>query len=96
MLLNVQVLHSNKNYVEWHRHLFPDLTSIISPNFCSLRRFLSFHAITTLVHAMICTSVIFGRAAYIGLQSILNVASLIIGGIPKFTHISGFIMDQLH
>src|SRR5678815_5370709 len=43
-------------------------------------------------------------AAYIGLsasnthklQSILNAAARLIGGIPKFAHISGYIRDTLH
>ena len=53
---------------------------------------------------MICTRVDFGNALYIGLscsnthklQSILNAAARLIGGIPKFAHISGFIRDSLH
>ena len=70
----------------------------------SVRSSLSLHAITTLVHALICTRVDFGNALYIGLscsnthklQSILNAAARLIGGIPKFAHISGFIRDSLH
>ena len=58
----------------------------------SIRSSLSLHAITTLIHALICTRVDFGNAAYIGLsasnthklQSILNAAARLIGGIPKF------------
>src|ERR1043165_9167987 len=49
----------------------------------SIRSSLSLHAITTLIHALICTRVDFGNAAYIGLsasnthklQSILNAAA---------------------
>ena len=70
----------------------------------SIRRSLSLHAVTTLVHALICTRVDFGNALYIGLssanthklQSILNAAARLIGGIPKFGHISCFIRDSLH
>ena len=70
----------------------------------SIRSSLSLHAITTLIHALICTRVDFGNAAYIGLsasnthklQSILNAAARLIGGIPKFSHISGYIRDTLH
>ena len=70
----------------------------------SIRSSLSTHAITILVHALICTRVDFGNAVYIGLsasntykfQSILNAAARLIGGIPKFAHISGFIRDTLH
>ena len=70
----------------------------------SIRSSLSLHAITTLIHALICTRVDFGNAAYIGLsasnthklQSILNAAARLIGDIPKFAHISGYIRDTLH
>jgi len=70
----------------------------------SIRSSLSLHAITTLTHALICTRVDFGNAVYIGLsscnthklQSVLNAAARLIGGIPKFGHISAFIRDSLH
>ena len=58
----------------------------------------------TLTHAMICTEVGFGNAAYIGLSSsktlvlqyILNAAANLVGGAPKFALISGFAKGLLH
>src|SRR5688572_1248896 len=69
-----------------------------------IRQSLPLHTITTLVHALICSRIDFGNAVYIGLsstntsklQSILNAAARLIGGIAKFDHISYFIRDSLH
>jgi hypothetical protein len=69
-----------------------------------IRQSLPLHAIKTLVHALICTRVDYGNAIYIGLssanalklQSILNAAARLIGGVGKFSHISSFIRDSLH
>src|SRR5688572_22967713 len=70
----------------------------------AIRQSLPLHAITTLVHALICSRIDYGNAVYIGLpstntsklQSILNAAACLIGGIAKFDHISYFIRDSLH
>ena len=70
----------------------------------TIRQSLPLHAITILVHALICARIDYGNAVYIGLsstnaaklQSILNAAARLIGGIAKFAHISFFIRDSLH
>jgi hypothetical protein len=70
----------------------------------AIRQSLPLHAITTLVHALICARIDYGNAVYIGLsstntsklQAILNAAARLIGGIAKFDHISSFIRDSLH
>ena len=70
----------------------------------SVRRSLTTKAATTLMHAFICTRVDYGNAVYAGLtlsrisqlQSVLNAAARLIGGIPKFAHISCFIREELH
>ena len=70
----------------------------------TIRRSLPNHAIRTLVQALICTRIDFGNAIFAGLsvanlsklQSILNSAARLIGGIPKFSHISSFIRNTLH
>ena len=70
----------------------------------AIRQSLPLHAVTTLVHALICSRIDYGNAVYIGLsltnlsklQTILNAAARLIGGIAKFDHISFFIRDVLH
>jgi len=60
---------------------------------------LSWHAITTLVFAMICTWVDFENAASCSirkLQFVLYAVLRLIKGIPKFAHILDFIRDSLH
>ena len=56
------------------------------------------------MHALICARVDYGNVVYISLsstnasklQSVLNAAARLIGGIPKFSHISTFIRNSLH
>ena len=56
------------------------------------------------MHAFICSRVDYCSAIYAGvalahvdqLQSVLNGAARLIGGIPKFWHISEFIRAELH
>src|SRR6218665_2071565 len=70
----------------------------------SVRRSLTFKAARTLMHAFICSRVDYCSAIYSGvalahvdqLQSVLNAAARLIGGIPKFGHISEFIRAELH
>src|SRR6218665_3304926 len=70
----------------------------------SIRRSLTFKAARTLMHAFICSRVNYSSAIYAGvalahvdqLQSVLNAAARLIGGIPKFGHISEFIRAELH
>ena len=61
-------------------------------------------SLTTKAATFICTRVDYGNAVYAGLtlsrisqlQSVLNAAARLIGGIPKFAHISCFIREELH
>jgi len=70
----------------------------------AIRKSLPMHAITTLVHALICSRIDHGNALFIGLssvnisklQTVLNAAARLIGGIAKFDHISSYIRDSLH
>src|SRR6218665_2282173 len=70
----------------------------------SLRRSLTSKAARTLMHAFICSRVDYCSAIYAGvalahvdqLQSVLNADARLIGGIPKFGHISEFIRAELH
>src|SRR6218665_3094972 len=56
------------------------------------------------MHAFICSRVDYCSAIYAGvalahvdqLQSVLNAAARLIGGIPKFGHISEFLSAELH
>jgi len=66
----------------------------------SIRTSLPLHAITILVHVLICARVDYGNSststnAY-KLQSVLNAAARLVGGIPKFSHISSLIRNSLH
>src|SRR5688572_10373203 len=79
--------------------------NLVDINFeTSIFRHTLLHTITTLVHALICSRIDYGNAVYIGLsstnrsklQSILNAAARLIGGVAKFDHISYFIRDSLH
>src|SRR6218665_856280 len=70
----------------------------------SVRRSLTFKAARSLMHAFICSRVDYCSAIYAGvevahvdqLQSVLNAAARLIGGIPKSGHISEFIRAELH
>src|SRR6218665_1119114 len=65
----------------------------------SVRRSLTFKAARTLMHPFIYSRIYYCSAIYAGvalahvdqLQSVLNAATRLIGGIPKFGHISEFI-----
>src|SRR6218665_2451191 len=70
----------------------------------SVPRSLTSKAARTLMHSFICSRVDYCSAIYAGvalahvdqLQSVLNAAARLIGGIPKFGHISEFIRAELH
>ena len=61
-------------------------------------------ATSTLVHALICTRFDFGNSIFAGLfslnilklQSILNAAAHLIGGLRMFSYIYAFIQETLH
>ena len=70
----------------------------------SVRRSLTTQAASALIHAFISSRIDFGNAIYSGLgssltlklQSVLNASARLIGGIPKFGHISTYMRDTLH
>ena len=83
---------------------FPDPVSIISTNFIL---FVQVSLIACYYHFGTCHDVHsdFGNALYSGFfsshtplkhQSILDVAAHLIGRVPRFAHISGFIWDSVH
>lgn len=59
---------------------------------------------TTLIHAFVCFRVGYGNTVYAGLthsslnrlQSGLNAADQLIGGIPRFGYVSRFMWEDLH
>src|SRR3984885_13764743 len=81
---------------------FRVLYLLLSSTFRVTRRSLSTHALLTLLQALICNRIDFGNAIFAGLsianlsklQSVLNSAARLIGGIPKFSNISSFIRNR--
>ena len=69
-----------------------------------MARSLSSASASTLVHAFIvnrldyCSSLYFGlpRVRLRGLEGVLRAAARLVGGVPKFGHISDYIRDVLH
>ena len=70
----------------------------------TVRRSLTKESLLTLVHAFItsrvdhCNGLLFGSHSYLldRLQSVLNSAARLVLNIPKFSHISAAIRDELH
>ena len=60
--------------------------------------------LTSIVHAFVCSRIDFCNSVLIGLskvrlspiQSVLNAAARLIARLPKFSHISSFMINQLH
>ena len=69
-----------------------------------IRRSVSSSIFTTLVHAFICSRIDYCNSLLIGLpkvrlspiQSVLNSAARLIARLPKYSHISTFMFDELH
>ena len=70
----------------------------------TVRRSLTKESLLTLVHAFVtsrvdhCNGLLFGSHSYLldRLQSVLNSAARLVLNIPKFSHISAAIRDELH
>ena len=70
----------------------------------AIRRSVSSSIFTTIVHAFICSRIDYCNSLYAGLplsrlsslQSVLNSAARLIARLPKFSHISTFMIDTLH
>src|SRR5688572_8005347 len=70
----------------------------------AIRRSVSVHVFTTIVHAFVCSRIDYCNALYAGLpkvrlstlQSVLNSAARLIARLPRFSHISTFMTNKLH
>ena len=70
----------------------------------AIRRSVSLHVFTTIVHAFVCSRIDYCNSLYAGLpkvrlstlQSVLNSAARLIARFPRFSHISTFMMNKLH
>jgi len=70
----------------------------------AVRRSVSSSVFTTLVHAFICSRIDYCNSLLIGLpkvrlsplQSVLNAAARLIARLPRYSHISTFMFEQLH
>ena len=69
-----------------------------------IRRSVSFAIFTTLVHAFVCSRIDYCNSLLVGLpkvrlsplQSVLNTAARLIARLPRYSHISTFMFDNLH
>ena len=69
----------------------------------TIRKSVSLSTLTHIVHAFVfridyCNSILIGlpRVRLSPLQSVLNAAARLIARLPKFSHISSFMVNQLH
>ena len=70
----------------------------------AIRRSVSLHVFTTIVHAFVCSRIDYCNSLYAGLpkvrlstlQSVLNSAARLIARLPRFSHISTFMTNKLH
>ena len=70
----------------------------------AIRRSVSSSTLTSIVHAFVCSRIDYCNSVLIGLskvrlspiQSVLNAAARLIARLPKFSHISSFMINQLH
>ena len=70
----------------------------------SIRRSVSLSTMTSIVHAFVCSRIDYCNSLLIGLpkvrlspiQSVLNAAARLIARLPKYSHISSFMINQLH
>src|SRR6218665_445264 len=70
----------------------------------AIRRFASMPVFKSMVHAFVCSRIDYCNSLLIGLpksrlaplQSVLNAAARLIARIPRFSHISTFMTEQLH
>ena len=70
----------------------------------AIRRSVSSSVFTTIVHAFICSRIDYCNSLFVGLpkvrlsplQSVLNAAARLIARLPRFSHISSYMLEQLH
>ena len=70
----------------------------------AIRRSVSSSTLTSIVHAFVCSRIDYCNSVLVGLskvrlspiQSVLNAAARLIAHLPKFSHISSFMINQLH
>src|SRR6218665_2318694 len=70
----------------------------------AVRRSVSMPVFKSMVHAFVCSRIDYCNSLLIGLpksrlaplQSVLNAAARLIARIPRFSHISTFMTEQLH
>ena len=70
----------------------------------AIRRSVSSSTFTSIVHAFVCSRIDYCNSLLVGLpkvrlsplQSVLNAAARLIARLPRFSHISTFMAEQLH
>src|SRR5688572_10468314 len=70
----------------------------------AIRRSVSSSVFTTIVHAFICSRIDYCNSLFVGLpkvrlspvQSVLNAAARLIARLPRFSHISSYMLEKLH
>src|SRR5688572_26781768 len=70
----------------------------------AIRRSVSSSTFTSIVHAFVCSRIDYCNSLFVGLpkvrlsplQSVLNAAARLIARLPRFSHISTFMAEQLH
>src|SRR6218665_1561019 len=70
----------------------------------AIRRSVSSHVFTSIVHAFVCSRIDYCNSLLVGLpkvrlsriQSVLNAAAKLIDRLPRTSHISAFMFDHLH
>jgi len=70
----------------------------------AIRKSVSLSTMTSIVHAFVCSRIDYCNSLLIGLpkvrlspiQSVLNAAARMIARLPKYSHISSFMINQLH
>src|SRR6218665_2971382 len=70
----------------------------------AIRRSVSSHVFTSIVHAFVCSLIDYCNSLLVGfpkvhlppIQSVLNTAARLVGRLPPTSHISAFMFDHLH
>ena len=70
----------------------------------AIRKSVSSSTFTSIVHAFVCSRIDYCNSLFVGLpkvrlsplQSVLNAAARLIARLPRFSHISSFMVEELH